>query len=293
MEIVDSAYSNKYEDFHLNEIKELKSFDVVNYIMGLIVLNDGRILTNDSIGNEGDSEEENEEDNEEKKKCMYKLCVYSLINGFDCDINIDFELVRDFYLMNDGNVLVNVIDEIKIIKIKKNTIEEIWNEKKKSIRITKLLNENFFLKVKKDKQRLLYKYDNGKLISYKDIKEIFKKESVEFLYQINENEYVLFSNRKGIIYGTNNYLVFYDMKNEKRIKSVKIGDGKKDFFDFFSLNKDILIILGRDSHLLVDVKNKKIINEFKFELFLKECIILNEKLFLYQDDFKLFLFECL
>ena len=48
--------------------------------------------------------------------------------------------------MNDGNVLVNISDEIKIIKIKKNTIEEIWNEKKKGIHITKLLNENFFFK---------------------------------------------------------------------------------------------------------------------------------------------------
>ena len=237
------------------------------------------------------SEEENEE---EKNKCSgYKLCVYSLINGFDCNINIDFNMVRDFYLMNDGNVLVNVIDEIKIIKIKKNTIEEIWNGKGRGIRITKLLNENFFFKEKKDKQRLLYKYDNGKLICYKNIKELYEKESVHFLYQMNENEYVLFSERKGIIYGTNNYLIFYDMKNEKRIKSIKIGDGKKCFSDFFSLNKDILIIFGNDSYILVDVKNKKIINEIKFTLFLDRCIFLNEKLFLYVDDFKLFLFECL
>ena len=298
MEIVDSAYSNKYEDFHLNEIKELKSFDVVNYIINLILLNDGRILTNESDGCDEDSEEENEEENKEenkeeneKGKEKYKLCVHSLINGFDCDINIDFELVRNFYLMNDGNVLVNVINEIKIIKIKKNTIEEIWKEKKKGIRITKLLNENFFFKIKEDKQRLLYKYDNGKLISYKNIKELFFKESVDFLYQINENEYVLFSNKKGIIYGTNNYLLFYDMKNDKKIKSLKIGDGKKNFCNFFSLSKDILIIFGFDSNLLVDVKNKKIINEFKFELYLDQCIFLNEKLFLYFNNFKLLLFE--
>ena len=53
-EIVDSAYPNKYEDFHLNEIKELKSFDVVNYIVGLILLNDGRILINESFDCDSD-----------------------------------------------------------------------------------------------------------------------------------------------------------------------------------------------------------------------------------------------
>ena len=66
---------------------------------------------------------------------------------------------------------------------------------------------------------------------------------------------------------------------------------KKIFFDFFSLNKDILIILGNNSNLLVDEKIKKIINEFKFKLFLEQCIFLNEKLFLYFNNFKLLLYE--
>ena len=108
---------------------------------------------------------------------------------------------------------------------------------------------------------------------------------------INENEYALFSEKKGILYGTNNYLIFYDMKNEKKIKSIKIGDGKIVFSDFSLLNKDNLIIFGNDSNILVDVNNKKIKKEFKYELFLDDCIFLNEKLFLYKDRSKLLLYD--
>ena len=274
----DFDYSDKYENFHLNEIKELQSFNATDYVLEIYMLNDGRILTNETHI-------------EERENKYYKLCVYSVENGFNCDISIDFEMVKYFFQMNDGNVIIILFEEIKIVKIEKNTIEEIWNEKKKRVRITKLLNENFFIYSKEDKQRLLYKYDNGKLISYKNLDELYKKESFRFLCQINENEYALFSEKKGILYGTNNYLIFYDMKNEKTIKSIKIGDGEKTFSDFFLLNKDNLIIFGNDSNILVDVKNKKIKKEFKYGLFLDLCIFLNEKLFLYKDTFKLLLYE--
>ena len=279
MNKVDLDYSDKYENFHLNEIKELQSFNATDFVLSIYMLNDGRILTNETHVNE-----------EEKKNEYYKLCVYSK-NGFDCDASIDFEIVKRFFQMNDGNVIIIVFEEIKIVKIEKNTIEEIWNEKKKSIIITKLLNENFVIFSKADKQKLLYKYDNGKLISYKNLNKFYEKESISFLCQINENEFALCSDKKGILYGTNNYLIFYDMKNEKKIKSIKIGDGKKIFFDFFLLNKDNLIIFGNESTILVDVKNKKIKKEFNYELFLEDCIFLNEKLFLYKDRSELLLYE--
>ena len=280
MNKVDLDYSDKYDNFHLNEIKELQSFNATDYVAEIYILNDGRILTSEAH-------------TEELEDKYYKLCVYSADNGFNCDINIniDNEMVEYFFQMNDGNLIIIVSKGIKIVKIEKNTIEEIWNEKKKTFKITKLLNENFFIYSKEDKQKLLYKYDNGKLISYKNLNELDKKESISFLCQINENEYALFSEKKGILYGTNNYLIFYDMKNEKKIKSIKIGDGKKVFSNFFLLNKDNLIIFGNDSNILVDVNNKKIKNEFKYELFLEDCIFLNEKLFLYKDRSKLLLYE--
>ena len=180
MKIEDSDYSDKYEDFSLNKIKELQSFNAKNEISDLCVLNDGRILTNEIY-------------NDEEDNSQFKLRVYSVINGFDCDLDIDFGLVKHFYPMNDGNVIISLPEEIKLVKIKKNTIEELWNEKKKRLKITKLLNQNFLLNSKENKaiQSFLYKYDNDKLISFKDLSKLFDKESVLFLCQINESEYAL------------------------------------------------------------------------------------------------------
>lgn len=281
MQKVGSAYSDKYEDFNLNEIKELQTFNPTDYVLELCILNDGRILTSETHVNE-----------EKKENEYYKLCVYSVNDDFKCDISIDYEYVAYFFQMNDGNVIIITLSvDIKIVKIKENTIEEIWNEKRKGYKITKLLNENFFLNSKKEKQKLLYKYDNGKLISYKNLNEIDKKENFRFLCQINENELALFSEKKGILYGTNNYLIFYDMNNEKTIKSIKIGDGEKVFSDLYLLNKDNLIIFGNDSIILVDVKNKKIKKELKYELYLDLCIFLNENWFLSIDYSRVLLYK--
>ena len=80
----DFDYSDKYENFHLNEIKELQSFNATDYVLEIYMLNDGRILTNETHI-------------EERENKYYKLCVYSVENGFNCDINIDFEMVQNFF----------------------------------------------------------------------------------------------------------------------------------------------------------------------------------------------------
>ena len=46
MNKVDLDYSDKYDNFHLNEIKELQSFNATDYVLGIYMLNDVRILTN-------------------------------------------------------------------------------------------------------------------------------------------------------------------------------------------------------------------------------------------------------
>ena len=54
----------------------------------------------------------------------------------------------------------------------------------------KLLKENFLLKMKSKYN--LYKYEENKLISYKDITTLYKNENVEEICQLTENEYALF-----------------------------------------------------------------------------------------------------
>jgi len=162
--------NDKYENFSLNQMKELCCYESLYDISNLFCLNDGRIIIIQCI---------HDDDGEDQ----YKLCVYSIKkNRFECDINIDFERNIDFIQMNDGNILMIFSDKIKVVKIKKNSIEEISSEKKRSSTIKKLLNENLLISALADKQqpqkegrffpfilceaaydKYLYKYEKGKL----------------------------------------------------------------------------------------------------------------------------------
>ena len=75
---------DKYENFNINQMKELQTFTPKNEIENLLILKDGRILTLQYYFNEnGDT--------------FYKLCVYSINNGFVCDINMDFDSIYNFF----------------------------------------------------------------------------------------------------------------------------------------------------------------------------------------------------
>ena len=45
---------------------------------------------------------------DENGKDLFKLIVYSLKNAFICDINIEFNEVKSLYLMDDGNVIIDL-----------------------------------------------------------------------------------------------------------------------------------------------------------------------------------------
>ena len=102
----------------------------------------------------------------------------------------------------------------------------------------------------------LFKYENGNLISYKNLNELYKKEKVKAIAQINSNEYALLSQKKGVVYGTNDYIIFYDMITDKKIKSLKIGNGER-YGNLLLLNKENLIVFRDYSLVLIDVKNRK------------------------------------
>ena len=274
-------FDDKYTNFSLNNLKELVSY-IPKYDIDIVCfLNDRRILTSQSY--------ENEEGHDN-----YKLCVYSINKGFICDINMDIfkdkQYPKCFYLMNDGNVLIQYSHGILIVKISKNSIEEIWKlDNGDYYSIYKLLKENFLLKMKSKYN--LYKYEENKLISYKDITTLYKNENVEEICQLTENEYALFSKKKGVISGETYYIIFYDMKNDKKIKSLKIGKGDKYYGQMLLLNETNLIISGEEFIVLVDVKNKKVIKEFKYEFEFDNIVLLNQNYFLHFTKSKLSFYE--
>jgi hypothetical protein len=193
--------------------------------------------------------------------------------------------------MDDGHVIVNTSnDEIKIIDIKKDKIEEIWKLDKKSNYIQKLSTTKLLINIKKDKSGRdyeLYTYDKDKLIFYKNINKIYKKrpdkkyqgDYAQNICHIKEDEFILYINKKGKLYGRNEYLIFYDMKNNKEIKSLKVGKGENSN-DMVLVNKETLLVGGEKSTILVNIKKRKITKELEFGIELYCVIILNEKSFL-------------
>ena len=99
---------DKYENFDIKEIKELKSFTTKYDVKNLLILDDLRILTH-------------QEYQDSERNIISKLCVYSDKNGFLCDLNFDIEETENIFQMDDGNLILNGI-QLQIIKIKKNNI---------------------------------------------------------------------------------------------------------------------------------------------------------------------------
>lgn len=131
-------------------------------------------------------------------------------------------------------------------------------------------------------QEELYKYDKDKLIINKNIAKLYKDEGIENICYIHDNEYAFYTKKKGKIFGTNYYIIFYDMKNNKKIKELKIKRG--DIVPTYDmvLNKDTLIIDGKDDTIiLIDTKIRKIKKEINLALLTSDIFLLNEKTFLY------------
>ena len=282
----NSKKNDNYENFNVSKIKELQSFATKNTVSYLGILNDGRIMTYQTYYGEDNT--------------YYKLCVYSEKNRFICDINIDFESVISFDIMHDGYVIINTYeDEVKAIEIKKDKIEEIWKFDKKSKYIITISKNIFLINVIKKNVNAgffsdvgiteyeLYTYDKGKLIFYKNIHNIYKERSSrkdkgdysKNICHINGNEFVLYVCKKGKIYGSNEYLIFYNMQNDQEIKQLKVGKGENGD-NMTLINKENLIVEGEKTIILIDVKNRTIKKELKLDINFSDLIILNEKSFL-------------
>ena len=301
---------DEYENFNINKMKELYSYTTKNEVEKFFILNDRRILTDQRYYDENGNS-------------FHKLCVYSLINGFICDINMDYVQIESFYQMDDGNVIIydsNHKDEkIKIIKIKKNEIEEIWNFDQKPGHCQKLLKDKFLISIQTDKpnpgffrnivkkkyEKQLYTYEKGKLVHYKDIHQIYEDKNTLNLLQVDENEYIFYTKEENEKTENDskkekeeedeepeytNFLMFYDMLNDKIIKHLKVGKGDNND-GMILIRKDFLLIGGNsNSIILIDVKNREMVKKYNCDIVITETICLNENIFLYHSR-KLYQYE--
>ena len=231
---------DKYENFHISGVKELKYFEVKYNISNLLILHDRRLLTVQYYSNE-------------KNDTYYKIIVYNLNNGIVCDINYDIEYIKKIFQMNDDNLIIFFYDIIKIFEVKRKTIEEIY-----SFKIEMDLNNVFNLF--SDKFIIMdFDYSENKgicaFLSYENNKinqqNQYENKKYEFIEAcgLNENEIILFCHQKGKLFGGDKaYLLFYDIKNYKDIKALKLGN--------FEYGNHILLL--NDDNLIVEL-NKKLI----------------------------------
>jgi hypothetical protein len=117
-------------------------------VIRIIALQDGRILT-----------EQRYEFNNEKK---YKVCIYNIDYDFVfCEFCMDMDL-GEIFQMENNNIINHLKDEIKVIKIKKYTLEEMQSIKKSFLYLYKLSNNKIL--IYGFHEFMLYLFQNGKLV---------------------------------------------------------------------------------------------------------------------------------
>ena len=240
---------DKYENFQLSRVKELKSFEIKYNISDLLILHDRRLLTNQYY-------------HDEKNNIYHKIIIYDLNNGIICDINYDIDYsVKKIFQMNDDNLIIFYLDIIKIFEVKRKTIEEIYSF---NIQMDFYNNVfNFF----GDKFIITdFDYSTNKgicaFLSYENKKinkqNQYENKKYDFIEAcgINENEIVLLCKHKEKLFGGDKaYLLFYDIKNYKDIKALKLGN-----FEYGNhillLNDDNLIVELNKKFILINTKSR-------------------------------------
>lgn len=286
-----SSQDDDYKNFHLKQIKLLKSYEAENDVLNLLPLKDGRILICITKSEEDD----------EKGKRKSMLCIFSSENGFSCDFKKELDIGSvECFEMSDGNVLINYkTNHYEIVKIKKDSIEVISSIKDQLKNIEELLFDNFLMrytnKDKKIKFRWIYKiysYNHEMLVMMKDLSELMHKEDTKYICFINKNEFAISTSKKNFFTGEKFYLKFYDINSDKLIKSITIDKASEKASEMFLANKsNLLVDKGYSLYAVVDINSKSVISEIKFPCPNLVFTRLNEKLLLVDGDGPLFLYE--
>ena len=225
----------------------------------LVVLQEKRILTYQQCkkGEDGDDYD-------------YKFFVYNPKKNFKCDLTFDTDdQITKIIQMNDSNRIINGSEKIKIVNLKEESFEvlqEIDDSRNRILNFDKLIttgsNEGF----------VFYNYQNGKLTEKK--RETNKGNLYDF-FAISKEELALYYYKDGKIFGWNAFLQFYDISIDEQIKTLKLGDGEYGG-DIKLANKKTLLLSRNFKIVIIDVKNKVIKREIKFDFELSDIIPINE-----------------
>ena len=209
---------------------------------------------------------------DENNKTKYKLCVYNTNNDFTCDICYEVDDLEGIYKMNNGNIIIGESDNIKVIKINQKSIEIIQDIEEKIYKIYKPTDDRIMIQKISD-DFVFYCYEEGIIYILE------KKTIVNCIYDlcgVGKNEIAIYYYKEGKIYGYNAFLLFYDIKYYTKDKTLKLGDG--EYGGRIQLaNKNTLLLERNNKIVIIDVNDRIVKKEIKFDYSLDRLIPLNEE----------------
>ena len=280
--------NDNYDNFKINEIKELQSFNIPidendDYkikIYDMLVLKDNRILLYICY----DFKNIKKDDDNNKKKTFYKLIIYNPMNNDICNVNINISIskLNKMIQIDDNKIMILVKKSISLIDInrsrliqKRNIIEQSNIDK---IEMIILSDQKIAIFYKKQHSLIyeIYSYEDGKLNFIKS-KEVIDRTFEYIPCKITENEVAL-SIWNDALGGMINfyYIMFYDVKKDKKIKTILTDS---PILNVSLINKDNLVVYVEKQLILIDVNKKWILKRISLEYF-DILIPLNEKIFL-------------
>ena len=278
------AYDNsvdKYENLDIKKLKKLKSFKTEYEILIIKILKDERILCYCH----------------DKDNKINKIYVYNINNDIICDINynLDYKL-RYIFQMDNDNIIIFGKTKFEIFKIKEKTIEKMHSYYYKTeyednwIKVIKLIDNKFLVyeECKREQYIKIYKYENEELKEYTNfITEFYELWDV---CSVNQNEIAIYNIKEGI-FSKSSYITFYDIKNKKECKSLKIGENECTGRIF--LIKNNILIKFKLEYLLVDIDTKKFRKSKSSSIIFGDIFLLSDEKFINYNDFhhKSILFE--
>ena len=230
MFISEKKEDNNYKYFNpcfMNKMLELKNDKLI--FNKIYVLKDGRVIIHN---------------NNSKEKDFFLCYIFDLKN--DKCYNLNINNIKELFEMNDGSILIIFESEIMLVKIKGRNIEIIQSIKSKFISVHKLINDKILI-IEPNYIFNIFIYKNRNLVFERKIilKSIKNTFNIFKIIGLSEKEIALFYGEKSF-FGYKKYFCFFDLENDKKIKSF-------DFNDFIDLNYDIydkILIVGNETKIL-------------------------------------------
>lgn len=200
----------------------------------------------------------------EKQKKVSKICVYDLSNSIVCNINYDSNLIIKIFPMSDSNAILSKFLQIEIIKITHDHIEQIFNMETGFVNDVYQISENRFVIYGGYLETVLYYYSNDKLSKCKDMVIDANDEiNIHDICKISRRNIAIYFHKSGKIYGQNAYVKFYDINENQKIYTLRLG-GYSSGTKMLSLDENNLIVEYNHKLLLIDPELQIIKNELYY-----------------------------